>query len=191
MRDVSRRGVLGTVAAVAGGVGLSGADALAAAAASPAAATPASASVGPAAAAGGGPVPEVFSVHATALRAHGAERARSVGDHHLVTGGLTHPTGADAGEFFGHVTVAGRHDLVATASRTLESHVFDLTDGTLTGSGTVGADGTGRFAVTGGTGAFHAARGSYTVHRDPGTSAAGAAAFTFSLTSREVDHRGR
>jgi hypothetical protein len=44
---------------------------------------------------------------------------------------------------------------------TMEHHMLVLEGGTLTALGHCNDDGTGRFAITGGTGAYHAAAGSY------------------------------
>jgi hypothetical protein len=66
----------------------------------------------------------------------------------------------------------------------LEQHTFILADGTLFGTGVSasGMDGEGQFAIVGGTGRYHGARGSYVArqsHADFGGS--GAATFTFTL----------
>jgi len=66
----------------------------------------------------------------------------------------------------------------------LEQHTFILPEGTIFGTGvsTAGMDGDGQFAIIGGTGRYHGARGSYVArqsHVDFGGN--GVATFTFTL----------
>lgn len=66
----------------------------------------------------------------------------------------------------------------------LEHHTFILPEGTIFGTGvsTAGTEGEGQFAILGGTGRYHGARGSYTArqsHVDFGGN--GAATFTLTL----------
>lgn len=64
---------------------------------------------------------------------------------------------------------------------TIEQHVFTLHDGTITGSGHADA-GIGTFAVTGGTGRYTGARGSYAAVLSPyGLGGDGTARFDFTL----------
>ena len=65
----------------------------------------------------------------------------------------------------------------------VEQHVFVLDDGTIAGAGQRSGE-AGVFAVTGGTGRYAGARGSYRATVDPaGIGGSGAAAFDFVLSS--------
>jgi hypothetical protein len=96
-------------------------------------------------------------------------------------GRVTDHTGAVAGSF----TAAGL--AVRTPSddgmAIVEQHVFVLGDGTITGAGQRTGD-SGTFAVTGGTGRYGGARGSYTATVDPvGLGGNGSAHFDFVLST--------
>ncbi len=62
-----------------------------------------------------------------------------------------------------------------------ETHLFTLTDGTITGVGTVHHDGTGAFTITGGSGQYAAARGTYSSRQSADHSGTGEALFAFTL----------
>ena len=73
----------------------------------------------------------------------------------------------------------------------MEQHLFVLADGQIVGVGSVGRDGVGSFAVTGGTGRFDGASGSYTTtYEDDPVDGVGAASFTFQLTTASVRNGG-
>jgi hypothetical protein len=118
-------------------------------------------------------------------RVHGASRARlpRADDHLTIHGRVTDARGAEGS--FGATGVAVRAP-GTDALAFLEHHLFALRDGTLTGSGQrIG--GTGTFAITGGTGRFTGARGSYTVRLSPsGAGGDGTARFEFTLTTEEL-----
>jgi hypothetical protein len=161
---VSRRTVLGSLAA---GVGLLG--------------LPVAAAV-PAEAADRTPTAGQLVLHATGLRTPGGRRPRDVGAQYLVSGALSRSADAVAeGEFFAQATVVDRNHLSTSTLGSLQSHTFVLGDGTLTGTGALDHAGTGHFVVTGGTGAYHGVRGSYTVRQDVDAFSGGAALYSFSL----------
>jgi hypothetical protein len=117
-------------------------------------------------------------------RVHGQSRGRlpKLDDHVTIHGQVTDERGAEG--MFGATAVAvrfpGRDEITL-----LEHHLFSLPDGTLTGSGQR-IDGTGTFAITGGTGRFAGARGSYFAELSPsGLGGDGTAHFEFTLTIQE------
>jgi hypothetical protein len=63
----------------------------------------------------------------------------------------------------------------------LEHHLLHLDDGTLTATGTVTAAGRGSFVVTGGSGRYAYARGTYTTVQSADSSGGGDALFTIDL----------
>ncbi len=74
---------------------------------------------------------------------------------------------------------------------TLQSHTFVLPSGTLTGTGVLTSAGVGDFPVTGGTGAYHGAQGSYSVRQDTDSLNGGSATYSFSLLPRKVATDGQ
>lgn len=84
------------------------------------------------------------------------------GERFILSGQLYDAHGAAAGSFHADLTVVSapnRHTHIEVA--TLESHVLILDGGTITGSGTSDHAGRGTFAITGGTGRWAGATGSY------------------------------
>lgn len=108
------------------------------------------------------------------------------GERLILSGQLHDAQGAQAGSFHADLTVVSapnRHTHTEVA--TLESHVLGLAGGTITGSGTSDHAGHGTFAVTGGTGRWAGATGSYTAiqnRRDLGGD--GTALITMNLTTK-------
>ena len=104
-----------------------------------------------------------------------------------------HPEAGDQLTIHGHVGRGGTFASTGTAIRvpstgeiaTLEQHLFALPEGTISGAGRrTGAS--GEFAITGGTGRFTGARGSYIAHLSPdGLGGDGTAHFTFTFTTEE------
>jgi hypothetical protein len=161
---VPRRTILGSFAVGVGLLGLQGAAAA------------------PAEAASTAPTAGRFVLHATGLRTPGGRRPRDVGAQYLVSGALRRSADAVAeGEFFAQATVVDRNHLSTSTPGSLQSHTFVLSDGTLTGNGALDHAGAGQFVVTGGTGAYHGVRGSYTVRQDVDAFSGGAALYSFSL----------
>ncbi len=127
-----------------------------------------------------------LTLHGTGIRArvHGSSRGRlprpddHVTIHGLVSGGL------DAEGTFGSTGVAIR--LPGSDEITLlEHHLFATPSGTLTGAGQRTGD-TGTFAITGGTGRFTGASGSYRAQLSPsGLGGDGTARFDLALAIKE------
>lgn len=123
-----------------------------------------------------------FALHGRAMRRLTGSGAAAVGSAHSVRGDLADTaTGASRGEVFhsGHVVSKPGHGGVAT----VETHLFVLPEGTLAGSGTVTHAGVGTFVVTGGTGRYAGARGSYTTDQTADATGGGAAHYRFDLTT--------
>jgi hypothetical protein len=89
------------------------------------------------------------------------------------------------GEFFAtyfQVNTPGK--VAAHEPGSIEQHTFILPEGTILGSGVTpsGLDSEGQFAVVGGTGRYHGARGSYVARQDHiDFGGNGTATFTFTL----------
>lgn len=107
------------------------------------------------------------------------------GDRTSVFGELVDERGERLGEFFSSCScMDAPFGGLAAETRSLETHTFRLTDGTIHGIGTTtpGED-ESVFAVVGGTGLYLGARGSYTARQQPvETGGDGSAAFTLTLT---------
>jgi hypothetical protein len=118
----------------------------------------------------------------TNMQILGERRRKAVGDTLTVRGLLHEGPGAPAA---GEVLITG--SVVAGASddptdaTSFEHHLFRLGKDTITGSGVVGHDGSGSFTVTGGSGRFAGARGTYTSRQSADHSGDGVAEFTFLL----------
>jgi hypothetical protein len=96
---------------------------------------------------------------------------------HLARGGRLHGTFAARGTA---IRVPSTGEIA-----TLEQHLFDLPEGTISGAGRRTGP-SGELAITGGTGRFAGARGTYTAHLDPeGLGGDGTARFTFTFTNEE------
>jgi hypothetical protein len=91
------------------------------------------------------------------------------GDQVSVSGSLLlAPGDAQAGTFYStvmHLDGAGGHGPYAAAQ--LETHTFQLADGTLVGIGTSTGDGENVYSIVGGTGRFLGVTGSYTARQSP------------------------
>ena len=113
---------------------------------------------------------------------HGAQAARlpRPNDQLHIHGSVNNETGSSPGTFTatGVIVPTPLND----ASTIVEQHLFVLHDGTITGSGQ--REGvTGTFAVTGGSGRYTGAQGSYAARIDAiGTGGTGTAQFDFSLS---------
>lgn len=97
--------------------------------------------------------------------------------------GLLHAKagGPKVGEFFANGTVLAESQMFEPALGSFESHLFTTPRGTITGTGVVQHDGTGRFTVTGGSGDYAGARGTYTSRQTADPYGTGQALFTFTL----------
>ena len=178
---ISRRAALRS--AGVGGLGLAGSLGLAAAGAGEAAAA--------------SPLPtdsqvERFTLHGSGLRTAGGSHQRAVGKPCLISGALGHAAGAAPdGQFFAHSVPVERHSLVSAGAGSIQTHTFVLPAGTLVGHGLLSHEGTGSFAVTGGTGRFHAVQGSYSVEQDVDSFGGGVAVYAFTVITRKVSIDGR
>jgi len=90
----------------------------------------------------------------------------AVGSSSMLTGDVTDESGAKLGQF--HATRVVLESGQVTELTHLDHHVFRLADGNLFGSGvsTRSRDIVDSFAVTGGTGAYATARGTYQMRHD-------------------------
>jgi hypothetical protein len=134
------------------------------------------------------PTATSFTLHARSLTIQGQARRGGTplarGERTSVFGELIdRAAGTKVGEFYSaqFATLApfGANPYAAGA---LEMHTFNLAGGTILGMGSH-FDGNGTYAIVGGTGRFHAARGSYVASQRPlGIGGDGTATFTFHLT---------
>lgn len=160
MAGLSRRALLtaGTAAGAAGIAGLATADPAQAAAA------------------------RTLVLSATNMQILGVRGRKAVGDTLTVRGLLHEAPGAPAdGEVLITGAVLAGVGQDPTDATSFEHHLFRLGRDTITGSGVVGHDGTGSFTVTGGSGRFAGARGTYTSQQSADHSGDGVAEFTFLL----------
>jgi hypothetical protein len=101
-------------------------------------------------------------------RLHSSLRAThpEVGSSSMLTGDITDETGAKLGQF--HATRVVLESGPTTELTHVDQHVFRLANGTLLGSGVSTRSRTvvDSFAVTGGTGVYANARGTYRVQHD-------------------------
>ncbi|RKS73750.1 hypothetical protein CLV35_2241 [Motilibacter peucedani] len=166
MPNVSRRGMLKSAGALVGATGLAVAPATAARAA---AARPAG--------------PATLVLHASALRLLGV-KARKPGDAITARGLVSTTEGAEPrGELFITGTRMAAESLLLPSLAAVENHLFVLPEGTLTGTGTVDHDGHGTFTVTGGSGAYAGAHGTYSTRQSADHSGSGTAVVTLVLHS--------
>jgi hypothetical protein len=117
-------------------------------------------------------------------RVHGKPHGRlpKLDDHVTIHGVVTDGRGVHG--TFGVTGVVVRHSGTDELAF-LEHHVFALADGTLTGAGQRTGEG-GVFAITGGTGRFAGAAGSYVAQLSPsGLGGDGTARFEFALATQE------
>jgi hypothetical protein len=94
---------------------------------------------------------------------HGPTR----GDRSAIRGELMDSGGNRIGEFYGSSACVDSPSDAAWTN--VETHTFQLRDGTIHGMGTTtpGHDAEAVFAVVGGTGRYHGARGSYAARQSP------------------------
>lgn len=132
--------------------------------------------------AGAAPSPRTsLTLHGSALRVVGPRRRREAGDQVTVHGSVHR---AVDGPVVGTVIKTGTVLSPSGSSEPLasvEHHLFQLDDGTLTGTGTVTHDGIGEFTVTGGSGRYAGARGTYRSRQHADHSGGGSAHYAFSL----------
>lgn len=115
----------------------------------------------------------------------GGAAHHQVGDSLLISGDITDDHGTE-GVMHGEYRCIAAASMVGTGAPTsLETHHFVLADGTITGSGVASLDETpDDFTITGGTGAYHGASGSYTATQDHlGLGGNGTASYIFTLTT--------
>ncbi len=100
------------------------------------------------------------------------------GDRTVLSGELVDADGTSLGRFLGIVTTFD----ATTPASAVESHTFQLADGTLHGMGSSAPAGESMFAIVGGTGRYHGARGSYVARQTPvELGGDGSAAFTMTF----------
>ena len=137
-----------------------------------------------AAAAGPGRTPKTLSLSARDVHAvldgrpvgHGPQ----AGDRTMLSGELVDGTGRSLGRFLGTATT---FDATTAGGSAVESHTFQLPDGTLHGIGAVEPGNESVFAIVGGTGRYLGARGSYVARQMPiEFGGDGSAAFTMTFT---------
>ena len=129
---------------------------------------------------------QLFVVYGSGLHTVGRP-ARTAGDQEMARGDLAvQEDGHAVGSFLSMSTLVDAPSHLRPSVGFLAVHTFSLPGGTIVGTGVVGHDGSGAMAVTGGTGTFHGARGSYRVSHMEGSLGAGRAVYTFSLLAPEV-----
>lgn len=173
MKTLSRRSALKGLGVLAGGIGVSSAGI---------------------AFAGGDHGPETSPVQESrSLVLYGSDlrkvgrAGRVAGEQLLIEGDLLMAIGgASVGRFFSTSTLLDTPSRFRPSVGSLALQTFSLHDGNLVGTGTLDHDGTGALAVTGGTGAFHGARGSYQVSQAVGSFGGGHAIYTFTLLTSEA-----
>jgi hypothetical protein len=120
-------------------------------------------------------------LYGSQLRVIGPRTRRCVGDAITVRGAVHRVSGGAAiGALFKTGTVLGTHE-TSEPLASVESHLVQLDDGTLTGTGTVTDEGVGTFTITGGSGRYAGVRGSYTTRQSADHSGGGTAEYTFVL----------
>lgn len=125
-------------------------------------------------------MPETIELTATQLRSLGRSQVTGAGDPVSLHGVLVADSGA-TGELVAHGTALARPDRTFARPASMQTQLFTLADGTITGMGTVDAQGTGAFTITGGTGAYAHVRGSYTSTQHPNHTRGGSGRFAFTL----------
>ena len=132
--------------------------------------------------AGAPPRTRALVLHGSGLRVLGPQGRAVAGSSRTVRGTVSHTAGGPAqGDFFAQGTVLAEHRMLDPELGVLETQLFTLGDATITGTGTVHHDGTGRFTITGGSGAYAGARGHYTTRQSADHSGTGEAVFTFEI----------
>jgi hypothetical protein len=173
MEKLSRRTALKGLGVLAGGIGASSAGI---AIAGEAGAVPLSAVEGT----------RALTLHGSGLRTVGRS-GRTSGDQVLLRGDLSFRVGgAIAGSFFSIATLLDTPGRFRPSVGSLAVQTFSLQDGKIVGTGDIDHDGSGTLVVTGGTGAFHGARGSYTASQAVNSFGGGHAVYTFTLLIPEA-----
>lgn len=131
-----------------------------------------------------------FTIHGRSWSISSPARRRgelpTSGEQMLIEGELVaNPSGPAVGRFYAtHLAVASPGTTAVEAPASLETHHFDLGDGTIVGTGVASRDHAlpDAFAILGGTGAYAGVRGSYVATQSPlETGGDGTATFTFTL----------
>lgn len=118
------------------------------------------------------------NVHAIAL-GRPLGQGPAAGDRTTMTGELFGADGTTIGRFLGTSTTF-EPGAAGSPGQAIESHTFQLADGTLHG---MGAAGDSEFAIVGGTGRYLGARGSYLARHTPiELGGDGSAAFTMTFS---------
>lgn len=135
------------------------------------------------------PAETSLTLYASGLAIHGQGRRSGQpltrGGHANVFGELTDRAGGKkVGEFYSaQFATLAPFGATPFAAGALETHTFNLADGTILGMGSH-FDGEGKYAVVGGTGRYHGVGGSYVASQRPlGLGGDGTAKFTFNLTA--------
>jgi len=105
------------------------------------------------------------------------------GGRTALSGELVDPSGASLGRFLGTSTAFDVDPGDRSGAVSMESHTFQLADGTIHGMGTVQPGSDTVFAIVGGTGRYLGARGSYLARHMPiELGGDGSAAFTMTFS---------
>jgi hypothetical protein len=123
---------------------------------------------------------ETIEMTVTQLRSLGGAQLSDAGDPVSLHGVLVADSRA-TGEFVAHGTALGRPNRTVAGPVSMQSQLFSLAGGTITGMGTVDSHGAGAFTITGGTGTYAHVRGSYTSTQHPNHTRGGSGRFVFTF----------
>jgi hypothetical protein len=125
-------------------------------------------------------LPQTMEMTVTRLRSLGGAHLTGAGDPLSLHGVLAAGSSA-TGEFLAHGAALGRPDRIHARPISMQTQLFTLADGTITGMGTVDSHGAGNFTITGGTGTYAHVRGSYRSTQHPNRTRGGSGRFVFTL----------
>ena len=119
-------------------------------------------------------------LHGVNMHLRGTSEGPSIGDTLTVHGELRPAAGGrSVGEVFITGVVMAGADQDAAQVSSFEHHLFRIGNDTITGSGVVRQDGSGTFTVTGGSGRYADARGTYISQQSADHAGEGIAQFSF------------
>jgi hypothetical protein len=124
--------------------------------------------------------PETIEMTVTQLRSLGDAHPNNAGDPLNLHGVLVAGPRA-TGEFVAHGALLGRPNRTLARPASMQTQLFTLAGGTITGMGMVDSHGAGAFTITGGTGTYAHVRGSYTSTQHPNHTRGGSGRFVFTL----------
>ncbi|MCW2539431.1 MAG: hypothetical protein JWN95_1156 [Frankiales bacterium] len=123
---------------------------------------------------------QTIEMTVTQLRSLGGAHRSGAGDPISLHGTLVSGSSA-TGDFLAHGTGLGRPNRTHPRPVSMQTQLFTLGDGTITGMGTVDNAGDGTFTITGGTGRYAHVRGSYTSSQHPNQTRGGSGRFVFTF----------